>query len=305
MHFRLFDPADVAPCLGRWPLSGVAPSRASEVLTRVVTERRATGAVIERALSHAPDGFGLAAFVRGETVERDIEGNARGFVAALVEREAAGERVLLDEAGIAGAQSRADLHAVVLAYRQRSYDPDLPLTIELLGLGHAAFRMSLEGYHLESVWQEASAEDYAFLLQGGHLVKRRYSVDAGNPVALMGVRRGDVSSPWPSHTVSFLFHRRPARLHLTSAQRRVAWLALWQLRDDQIARRLGITNEAVRRHWRGILDRAALTDPDAFGNSRNADNVGGRGPERRRHLLDYIRQNLQEIRPVATSRVRP
>jgi hypothetical protein len=47
----------------------------------------------------------------------------------------------------------------------------------------------------------------------------------------------------------------------------------------------------VRQHWRGIFDRVrAHHDP------RDDESVV-RGPEKRRHVLDFLRVNLHEIRP--------
>lgn len=220
----------------------------------------------------------------------------RSFVGALLNALSKGEQPFLNESEISRAQGAGTMHAVVLAYRQASYLPGEAQTMELLTLGHAAFRLVLEGHRVEGVWQEAFAFDEAFLVAGGHIVKRRLEGDAEGPIAICGVRRNDVQGPWPSHTISFLFQERETRLGLSPLQRRVTSLALWHLRDREIAERLGISGDGVRQCWRGVFERVAERYPLALGPDAKLPE-GVRGPEKRRHVLEFLRQNLHEVRP--------
>jgi uncharacterized protein YfaT (DUF1175 family) len=97
--------------------------------------------------------------------------------------------------------------------------------------------------------------------------------------------------------VSFLFNDQPPRLQLTPMQRRVAHLALWNLTDEQVARQLGISPATVRQHWRGIVQRVHESLPGVLGMPMQDDASGGRGPEKRGLVLDFLRVNLQEVRP--------
>jgi ATP/maltotriose-dependent transcriptional regulator MalT len=206
---------------------------------------------------------------------------------------------MLDPNMMAEAARLQDLHLVVLAYRQRNFDPNDAETREVMQAGHASFRLMHEGYPLRSVWQEGELSDHEWMSAGGLRLKRTYLRD-GQPWRLLcGTLREEVTAEWPSHTVSFLFQSREARLQLTPAQRRVAELALWGLNDEQVAQRLTISGETVRRHWRGIFERIEDRYPKLLAEAPHADDRTGRGPEKRKRVLELLRINLQEIRATA------
>jgi hypothetical protein len=48
--------------------------------------------------------------------------------------------------------------------------------------------------------------------------------------------------------------------------------------------------------WRGIFERVAEAPPDGFPRPGVSES-GKRGSEKRRHLLAYLAQHLEELRP--------
>lgn len=297
MRLRLLEPSDVRRSLEIWPFPGVASADAAGVLERSLAAERLQGAVVEHSLDGALLAIGISGFVRGVRVERAREAGLP-LVADLLACESAGEPVLLAPDALSGAARDNDLHLVVLMYRQHSFDPQDPRAAEVLRAGHAAYRLVHEGYPLRAVWQEGEAADEAWMSAGGILVKRTYPSPSGPGRILCGTLREDVGADWPGHTVSFLFHDRAQRLHLTQMQRRVAHLALWNLSDESVARRLSISTATVRQHWRGIFERVERSQPNVLGASMPADTHAGRGPEKRGRVLDFLRLNLHEVRPV-------
>jgi DNA-binding CsgD family transcriptional regulator len=80
----------------------------------------------------------------------------------------------------------------------------------------------------------------------------------------------------------------------TSKKRRVLERALLNESDAAIADALGISRNAVLKTWRGIYERVDRRLPQLVPKGRATD---GRGQEKRRHLLLYLRGHLEELRP--------
>src|SRR4029434_3747884 len=67
---------------------------------------------------------------------------------------------------------------------------------------------------------------------------------------------------------------------------------------ENLAKSLSISRWTVKKRWHAIYDRVLDVDkellppPVAYGSRASS-----RGAERRRHLLNYLRQHLEELRP--------
>jgi hypothetical protein len=268
------------------------------VIERAHADDRLQGAVVEHPLDGSLLAIGISGFVRGAPIDQANRA-ARPLVPDLLTAEATGVPILLGPEAMADAAREDDLHLVIVLYRQHSFDPQSADAQEVLRAGHAAYRLIHGGYRLRSVWQEGEAADAAWMQAGGLLLKRTYPADSGLGRILCGTLREDLTNDWPGNTVSFLFNDQVPRLQLTPMQRRVAHLTLWNLSDDQVARRLAISPATVRQHWRGIVQRVHESLPGVIGMPMQgaSDASGGRGPEKRGLVLDYLRVNLQEVRP--------
>ena len=74
-------------------------------------------------------------------------------------------------------------------------------------------------------------------------------------------------------------------------------LALQGDTDQRIAARLHISLDAVKQAWRGIVTAAAPFIPEARELSNGHLPHAVRGAERRRGVLEYLRQQMEELRP--------
>ena len=296
MRTRLLDPPDVRGCLSTWPMNGIGTDAVIDLIMRRLAEGRLRGAVIEDPHDGRLLGFGLSGFVRGEVVGLAATLELQ-LVLQILEADSRGDGVLLNEEELQECAAQDDLHLVVLAYRQHSFEVTDPQAQELLNAGHKAYRLMHEGYRLRGVWQEGDEADAPWLHAGGMFMKRSYHSN-GLPTGrmLFGAVAEDFGATWPSHTVSFMFRARSTRLKLTPMQRRVASLALWNLSDYDVARRLGISADTVRQHWRGIISRVLETYPAILGPAATKSSKDRRGPEKRGHVLEFLRGNLHEVR---------
>jgi DNA-binding CsgD family transcriptional regulator len=295
MRLRMLEDRDIRQGLATWPLPDVEPLVATAVMGKAHAADRLMGAVVEHPTHGTLLAIGISGFVRGTHIHAASEAG-QPLVAGLIASEAAGMPAFLATNQIASAAREDDLHVVVLLYRQYSFDPQDPQVREVLSAGHAAFRLVHGGYRMRAVWQEGDASDESWMRPGGLLLKRAYPSTSGPGRILCAALREDAGSDWPGHTVSFLFNSQTPRLHLTPMQQRVAQLALWNLGDEQVARRLAISPATVRQHWRGIFDRVQDRCPEVLGEPALIDAPAGRGPEKRGQVLEFLRGNLHEVR---------
>jgi hypothetical protein len=92
-----------------------------------------------------------------------------------------------------------------------------------------------------------------------------------------------------------LFQRRVPALHFGAASQELLRHALRGHTDDELGQLLGITTAAVKKRWMRIFEDVERCVP-SFGNASLPGDTG-RGPQRRHHLLAYIRDHPEELRP--------
>jgi DNA-binding NarL/FixJ family response regulator len=98
----------------------------------------------------------------------------------------------------------------------------------------------------------------------------------------------------------WLLHPQPPVLGLSASLQTVAIHALQGDTDRAIAARLGISADAVKQAWRGILKAVSTHMPDLCKDTTGATAEGAtpvRGAEHRRVVIEYLRQHMEELRP--------
>ncbi len=113
-------------------------------------------------------------------------------------------------------------------------------------------------------------------------------------------REGDWGGSW----VGALFDYHPPMLGLNRSEQRLLACALPGATDEELAATLGTSLAAVKKMWVSIYRRVEECLPDLIPDSLPSDiPANGRGREKRRHLLAYLREHPEELRPVSrTSR---
>jgi len=85
---------------------------------------------------------------------------------------------------------------------------------------------------------------------------------------------------------------------LTPAEQRVALKALDGASDRALAETLGLSPQTVHARWRSIYERLSHVLPPAKTPPPRDSTGSTRGVERRRAAIEYLRQNMHELRPV-------
>ena len=76
--------------------------------------------------------------------------------------------------------------------------------------------------------------------------------------------------------------------------------------DEELSGELGISLSTVKKTWRSIYDRVAACLPELIpSNSQPNGDASKRGRDKKQHLIAYLREHPEELRPVSRSLLRP
>jgi hypothetical protein len=151
---------------------------------------------------------------------------------------------------------------------------------------------------MQEVFSRQAAE---YMKAGGFHIVSDFS-DGRGPLAresdaYLLLLRKDQVQPSVVNPLSFLFYPVTPRIHFSGAEQKVLELALLNESDPEISEDLGVSLDAVKKTWRRAYQRAARAAPQLLGSGEEIDGSSSRGVEKRRHLLEYVRIHLEELRP--------
>ena len=242
-------------------------------------------------------------FVRDEVIDGYLANPQPALVASILADVLDGRRPLLTFEEMRRANSGDGLNLAVFPVPLGRSDLDDPFVVELRKLAPQAFVRYYAGYRLRSIYYEVFTDDVAGYLQaGGYRLLHDFSTRAGSGFLgpqcrprMLRLTRAELP-PGAMSMATQMFDPPPARLGLTPAEQRVALRALDGAPDREIARSLGLSEETVRANWRSLYQRLASELPGAKPAHRDAED-GKRGTEKRRSAIEYLRQNMHELRP--------
>ncbi len=318
-RLRRLRPADMPTVVAMWreqcPLPDDLRQRLPNVLEYLLANQHVFGLAVERL--RQPGGtwevaaFGVGGFMADGLRQRYLRAPF-GFLAAHVLERVAGNdtaSVLLSREEVARRQMRREptLDYMVLCWLQDNYDFTDMDARQLLLQGIRLLDRYVNGLRLRSLLLEGQAFNRpAFEMAGfGRLIDCADKV----PEEYLPLTRREDYVPYLHglHAWDDIRERRfldpLARLFvisepvlgLTESQKEVLDLALDGFADRAIAGMLGISSNAVHMRWRGIYDKAAVVLPE-LARIDEACDKGYRGMEKRRVVLEYIRDHPQEIR---------
>jgi hypothetical protein len=272
------------------------------------------------AVCHAGEGsrtpicfFGVSAIVRDDFL-REMKTPPHFWVGPeLTRRITRGESPLLTGRELRDANSGGGLNLICWesGFRQE-YEADGEVQRYMM----SGFIQEHRGY----LWKEVvSAQSWSpdhldFILKtGGHL----WDADAGGYTSalrndpseivskphILGItrdlelkRRGDWAGSW----VGAIFDYHQPMLGLNRSEQRLLWCALPGATDKHLAETLGISLPAVKKTWVSIYRRVEHYLPELIPDPLGSDlPASGRGREKRRRLLTYLREHPEELRPVS------
>jgi len=279
------------------------------VMQRLIASPACTFTVFEDDDWPGPRVLSIAGglFLQDSTIEEYLAAPYPGLVAAVLAGLLDGRRPLLTLEEIRHANSGAGLTLAVFPVPHGRLAWGDPKVDQLRRLAPQAFVRGFGGYRLRAIYYEVFTDETASYLQaGGYRLLHDFSALAGTGFLgpdsrprMLRLSRTDLP-PAAMSVASQAFDPPRAELGLTLAEQRVALRSLDGAPDRAIAESLGLSGETVRANWRSIYRRLSnvLAGVDGL---RPRGVTTARGLEKRRVAIEYLRQNLHELRPSVPS----
>ena len=171
-----------------------------------------------------------------------------------------------------------------------------------------AFHHALSGYHLkEFLGNPIGWETSQWLVDAGARIRRDYSnyfrnnhvpePEPSRRPQLVGLTREEALEH-PGSNIAGLFIYTPPRFQFSRSERTLLEEALTGKTCQTLAASLSISQWTVKKRWNAIYERVTDVDIQLLPPSMACRfPASSRGVERRRYLLNYLRQHLEELRP--------
>ena len=315
LSFRAAQPADLSRCQAL--LASLVPEAYSPDIWNALptlwaslrAERRLEIHVFEdTARPAAQKIFCMASgvFVATEFAASQISVPRRYLANEIYRRELVGDSVILSPAAVARANATVGVDAIGLDYAvERLRWTDLA-GLRVLPLIPESLRAWIGGYRLHTLHRELFERELHIMARAAGARRRKPSrvIPCAHGMtrtlrpALFGLTRDEaLTDPGSALSLHFLYTEPSFRF--TSSQQELLTLALLGQADTEAAITLDISLSTVKKHWQAVFERVARVRPDWLQHESVVSGDGKRGAEKRRHLLNYLRQHLEELRPLA------
>lgn len=105
--------------------------------------------------------------------------------------------------------------------------------------------------------------------------------------------------------IGSLFLYEPPQFGFSRSEQRLLLSALAGGTDEELSDDLGISLSTVKKTWRSTYDRVAACLPELIpSNSQSDGKTSKRGSDKKQHLISYLREHPQELRPVSRNLLR-
>ncbi|WP_338416624.1 hypothetical protein [uncultured Sphaerotilus sp.] len=317
MRYRLAQDGDLPACLDLLDNNGrcVLSPRVREHLPQLwadwlAQDRRYPKSFVvweDLRTPHGPrlEAIGTSHFVRDEVHDALMRTPQPYLMDRLYGMVLDGHQPFLDQREIARANAGEGLSLLMTLYLQREHDLTHPDSQRLMPLGPAAWYFCHAGFNVRRLLGEVYGRPSgAYMTAGGFRLAHVFDAAEGLPPDSEPhqhvLDRSD-QPPGALHPLSlWLLHPRAPALSLPASLQTVVIHALQGETDRAIAHRLGISADAVKQAWRGILKTMSAHMPDLCRDTTNATADGSppvRGSEHRRIVIEYLRQHMEELRP--------
>lgn len=302
MIWREMCEADLADCFRIEPrhlgAEIVGPDTALEIWTSLVRSPSFNSVVIE---SDRPKikgrivASGSSVFVTADFVTQEIERPRPYINSRIIASIASKKSVVLPESAFCRDDARRPVDLVVLTgdYLNTSLSQEeldevkilLPITFMEAHLGYDLNRILIEWtgetqrqfHHSSGVWR--SVEIFAEGQRG-----------------LSMFTRNDAFSVSGSVTTALFRYQEPV-LHLRDTDKHLLGEALRGGTDSELAARMNLSLPSIKKRWLSLFQRVSSARPELLPGCHNQSRNAYRGPQKRHHILAYVRSHPQEIRP--------
>jgi DNA-binding NarL/FixJ family response regulator len=248
-------------------------------------------------------GFGASAFVSQEFAREETSNPRPGLNQRIIAGIDSHCSVVLTDAQLRKQNTYGGLCLVVLFtdWRRDILTAEQITEVKLALAQNGVERLA--GYRLEHMLLEAiDAVDLEYIESTGvyRLIRAFGGFPSGNKCesarALFAINKTSAESVVGS-VATFVFHYTPPVIRFRECQQQLLSAALKGLTDQELAPYLNLKIQTVKKRWASIYAQVAEVFPDLLPESNNHVDHQTRGRQKRHHLLAYLRNHLEELRP--------
>jgi DNA-binding CsgD family transcriptional regulator len=263
-------------------------TRLPALLEDLVQRELVSFAFIESLPSRAPQLFGGISFIRPEYLK------ARAGPATLpncvMQAALRNHNPFLSPREVGEENAHGELHLLPLFGNMDAIDLAEPDLANLYRTSNEGFRFFVFGHSLRAMWMEVSPPHHVEeLKQQGMLIDRQLPLAGGKTATLLRLKREEALANPYARFCSYFFPPKP-RFAFSLGEQRLLEYALLDVSDEEIAEELHLSEDAIKKRWRSIYVKIETADTKLL-----FDITSGTG--RRRSVLHYLRQHLEELRP--------
>lgn len=300
MHWRPFREADLSLCLEMQPAclgdQIVGRRVALHVWNDLMSNPSFQATVIESErpiAGHSIVGCGIGVFVAPAFADREIANPQPGLNSRIVAGVASGEPVLLQREQIGEGNAGEGLDFVNLygTWLDGITNADQLAEVQaLLGIG---FVEHLAGYRFNRILKEAIGDSRIALARATGTYK--LVAEFPESESALAVVSKDIALAAPYSAAASIYRYRVPVLRLRPAEQELLAEALSGKTDAELSANLGLSVEATKKRWLSIFERIDRFMPEIL-NQSDVDS-DARGPQKRHHVVAYVRSHPEELRP--------
>ena len=170
-----------------------------------------------------------------------------------------------------------------------------------------ALQLALSGYQIrEMLANPINDEAFQEMIDGGARLRSDYRECHANgskvngkdlKPRIVGLTKEEAEAHPGSHLSGLFVYSQP-RFHFSRAEQRLLRYALTGETREDLAASLSLSTWTVKQRWESIYERVAAVDSELLpAPIAEGPEAHSRGMERRRRLLNYLRQHPEELRP--------
>jgi hypothetical protein len=245
-------------------------------------------------------GCGMGVFVSEAFADREIADPKPGLNSRIIAAVANGEPVLLSRAQIAAGNAGQGLDFVTLygTWRDGVLNPGQLAEMQML-LG-TSFVEHYAGYRFNRLLKETIGPAMIALARATGTYRLLAEFPETNSALAILTKESAAASPYS--VAATLYRYQPPVLRLRPAEQKFLAVALNGKTDAELSQEIGLSVEAIKKRWLSIFARVEQFRPETLAQSD--PNAERRGPQKRHHVLAYIRAHPEELRPFAWDKKR-
>lgn len=313
LHWRPALPEDIPLCLKINPLiSGeqvLGRERVRSVWSGLTSHVSFQSAVVETAepvLGSNAVAFGASVFVRNNFAASEILHPEAGLVQRIVRGVAEERSALLSPEEIKHDNTAEGLNVIVMSAAIRpglETRPGFPERLQALLT--SAFLACQSGYRLRRILLEITDQSLrrrVEVMQSWQIFEygasHAHPTEDGESLAVMALPD---ALTYGESLPALLFNYQEPRLHLTDVEQSLLQAAVIGITDREISSRLKVSEQTIKSRWLTIYHKADMILPEIFPvlelDEEERQSRTSRGPQRRHHLVNFVRNHPEELRP--------